>query len=556
MLKKQVIKSLKSAGIDVKEEELEEELKGFGDLAFPCFRLAKLKKQNPQKLAEEIIKKIKLPKIISKVEAKNGYINFFFNYEELAKNLLRRILKEKEKYGKCKVGKKRFVVIDYSSPNPAHPIHIGSARTTFIGESLARLFDFCGYKVRRICYINDLGKQVAILLWGYLKFAENKKPDKKPDYWLLDIYVKANKAIRENPSFEREVDELLRKCEYGDKEIIKILRKIVSWCIDGFKETYKALGIKFDEYLLESNFNEISKKYVNELLKRGFAFKTSDNAIVANLEKFNLPNTVLLRHDGTGLYLTRDIAASIYKFKKFRPRLNIFVVGEEQKLHFQQQFKILELLGFKDFAKNSYHVSYGLVNLPTGKISSRLGRVVLIDDVFEEAVKRVKEKYTKEEKIARAVGIGAVIYSILKISPEKKVSFKWDEVLALEGDTGPYLQYAYARCCSILRKAKRKKMKAKVVKVEKLSEQERRLILLLSRFQEVVKKAAQELKPNYICNYAYELTTTFASFYQSCSVLKAESEELRNFRLALVNATKFVLGNCLWLMNIKSLERM
>jgi arginyl-tRNA synthetase len=314
------------------------------------------------------------------------------------------------------------------------------------------------------------------------------------------------------------------------------------------------LGIKFDEYLWESDFNEISKKYVEELLKRGYAFRTSDNAVVANLEKFNLPNTVLLRYDGTGLYLTRDIAASIYKFKKFRPKLNIYVVGEEQKLHFQQQFKILELLGFKDFAKNSYHVSYGLVVLPFGKISSRLGRVVLIDDVFKEAVERVKKKYTKNEKIAKAVGVGAVVYSILKISPEKKVLFKWDEVLALEGDTGPYLQYAYARCCSILKKAEKRKIK--VGKIEKLAEEEKRLILNLAQFPEIVKKAAQELKPNYICNYAYDLATSFASFYQSCPVLKAETEEVKNFRLALVNATKIVLGNCLWLMNIKSLERM
>jgi arginyl-tRNA synthetase len=554
-MKKIIIKLLKSAEIDVTESDIEiPPSHEFGDLAFPCFKLAKEKKKNPEEIAKEIVERIKLPPLISKVEAKGGYVNFFLNYELFSQKIIKEILRKKEEYGKCNVGKRRFAVIDYSSPNPAHPIHVGSARTTFIGESLARILEFNGYKARRICYINDLGKQVAILLWGYLKFAKNKKPNKKPDYWLLDIYVKANKAISENPSLEKEVEELLRKCEYGDRKTLKILKRIVNWCIQGFKETYRILGIKFDEYLWESDFNEISKKYVEELLKREYAFRTSDNAVVANLEKFNLPNTVLLRYDGTGLYLTRDIAASIYKFKKFKPKLNIYVVGEEQKLHFQQLFKMLELLGFKDFAKNSYHVSYGLVTLPMGKISSRLGRVILIDDVLKEAIKRVKEKYTKNEKIAKAVGIGAVIYSILRISPEKKVLFKWDEVLALEGDTGPYLQYAYARCCSILRKAKKRKIK--VVKIEKLAEEEKRLILNLAQFPEIVKKAAQELKPNYICNYAYDLATSFASFYQSCHVLKAESKELKNFRLALVNATKIVLGNCLWLMNIKSLERM
>ncbi|MDI6807300.1 MAG: arginine--tRNA ligase [Candidatus Aenigmarchaeota archaeon] len=553
-MKEIVLKVLKEAGIKATENELEippsDEL---GDFAFPCFKLAKKEERNSQEIAKEIEGKIKLPPIISQVEAKAGYVNFFFNYERLTQQVLERILKEKERYGRSNIGKRKFAVIDYSSPNPAHPIHVGSARTTFIGESLARILTHSGYKVKRICYINDLGKQVAILLWGYLKFARGKKPSKKPDYWLLDIYVKASQAIRENPSLEREIEELLRRCEYGDRKILKILKKIVNWCIRGFKKTYKTLGIKFDEYPFESSFNEISKKYVDELLKCGHAFRTSDNAIVADLKKFNLPSTILLRYDGTSLYLTRDIAASIYKFKKYRPRLNIYVVGEEQKLHFQQQFKILELLGFEDFVKNSFHVSYGLVTLPTGKISSRLGRVILIDDVFGEAILRVKEKYTKYEKIARAVGIGAVIYAILKIDPNKKVSFSWDEILALEGDTGPYLQYAYTRCASILRKAEKRAIK---FKVEKLLKEEKKLVKALAMFPEIVKRATEDLKPNYVCNYAYDLATTFATFYQFCPVLKAETNELKNFRLALVKATRITLGNCLWLMNIKSLERM
>jgi len=552
MFKREVVKILKSVGIKTRESFLEIPPEEFGDIAFPCFELAKEQRRNPQLIAEETARKTKLPKtsLISRAEAKAGYVNFFFNYPMLSKIILSEILKKKEKYGAGKI-KNKVAVVDFSSPNPAHPIHVGSARSTFIGEALSRILEFSGYRTKRVCYVNDLGKQVAILVFGYQKFAKGKKPNKKPDHWLLDVYVKGNEAIAKNPKLEEEIEGILRKCEKKNKRLFPVSKKLVSLCLDGFRETYEKLGIKFDEYIWESKFVETSKKYVDKLLNGKFAFKTNDGAVVIDLEKYGLPSTVLLRYDGTGLYLTRDTAASIYKFEKFKPVLNVYVVAEDQKLHFQQQFKTLELLGYKEFAKNSFHLSYGYVNLPEGKISSRLGRVVLIDDVFDEAAKRVKS-YTKDKKIANAVGTAAVIYAILKIDPDKQVTFKWDEVLSLEGDTAPYLQYAHTRCSGILRRSKSFKPAYTVIN---LTDYEKRLIKLLSNFSQAVEQAANDLRPNYICNYVYDLATAFNEFYEKCPVIKAK-KELKNFRLTLVKTTQTVLRNALNLIGIEAVEKM
>jgi len=555
MLKDEAKKILEQIGLKNIEKTLEFPRTEVCDLASTiCFKIAKEEGRDPKEIAEEIVKKIRLKdSLIEAVEAKNGYINFFFNWEKVAEKILKDILTKKEKYGSIDIGKNKVAVVEFSSPNPVHPIHIGSARSTFIGESLCRILEKCGYKVKRIFFVNDIGRQVAILIWGYLKFAKGRKPTGKADHWLLDIYIKANKFLAENPEKEMEISEILKKLELGDKKIQQITKKIVKWCLNGFKQTYRILGIKFDEYIWESDFLEDAKKYVKQLIMEKKAFETSDGAVVVDLEKYNLPNTVILRYDGTTLYLIRDTAASIYRFKKYSPELNVYVVAEDQRLHFQQQFEILKLLGYEKIAQNSTHLSYGYVLLPEGKIISRFGRVVLLDDVIQKAIEEVRKRYLISKNLAKIIGIGAVIYSILKIDPNKQVTFKWSDVLSLEGDTGPYLQYAYVRCASILKKVKKIR---KNFFVEKLDEKEKILIKKISQFPQVIEQAAKDLRPNYICNYAYDLAVAFNNFYENCPVLNIEDRKRKNFRLTLVLATEIVLKSILKLIGIEVPQKM
>ncbi len=550
MFESHVLKILKSAG--VKAESLETPPQDdFGDLSFPCFQLAKEQKKNPNVIANEIASKIKLRgSIVEKVEVKGAYVNFFFDYSKIS----RKIIEGNIKLEKLNLEKNKTVTIEYSSPNPIHPIHVGSARNTFIGESLSKIFEFAGYKVKRLCYINDLGKQVAVLVYGIRKKKIKIKPNKKPDHWLLDIYVDSNEIVKQNPEIEKDVEKILFEYENGDKRISSLVKQIVKICIEGFEGTFKLTGTKFDEYVWESGFVKDSKKYVSQLIESGDAFKTSDNAVVVKLEQHGLSDTIILRSDGTGLYITRDVPANIYKIKKYKPVKNIIITAEDQKLHFKQVFKVMEMVGFKKFAEISKHIPYAYVTLPEGKLSSRLGRVILIDDVFEKARGEVKTRFkVKDNKLAEKIGVGAVVYAISKTDPNKQVMFNWDEVLSLQGNNAPYLQYAYTRCVSILKKSKKWK---NTFSIGSLNDEEKRLIRLLSRFPSIVKQSVDELKPHYICNYAYELSTEFSNFYEKHRVLNAENEELKNFRLTLIKSTQSVLGKCLELIGISKIEKM
>jgi len=544
-LKEKIAKSLE-VGINEIEESLE-----YGDFAYPCFNLSKKLKKDPKEIAKELAEKIKIEFI--DIKPIGPYLNFYVRWNEFGQKILEEI---NEKYGFDKANK--TAVIDLSSPNPAHPFHMGTIRSTILGESLSRILESQGWNVKRFCYINDLGKQAAILLLGYQMLGNNKKPEGKPDVWLGDLYFKINQKMAEDTKLEEKAEEILKKYEKGDKEIKKLAEKVLNWCLEGFKENWEKLGIKFKDIFFESSAIKESYKVIEQLKSKNLVFK-SEGAIVLKLEP-ELPNTIILRSDGTGLYLTRDTATTLWKFKQYKPDLNIWVVAEDQKLHFQQQFKTIQLLGYEDFVKKCVHLAYSMVLLEGKKMSARKGHMVLWDDIikegFEKALKEVEKRWKlsekEKEKRANAIALSSIVYFIAKYSPEKIVNFSWENALRFEGDTGPYLQYTYARANSILEKAgKVKNFDTKNLKEEK----ELKIIKFLSKYPSILKKSAKELRPHFLANYLYDLADAFNEFYQFLPVLKAE-EKLKNARLKLVEAFRTVFKSGLYLLDIPVLEKM
>jgi arginyl-tRNA synthetase len=560
MLKQEIVDILESVGIKTTTEILEvPPQEEFGDLAFPCFELSKVEKRNPNDIAKEITKKIDVSKhpLLLKVEARSGYVNFFFYWEKITERVLKQIFSKMRQ-----TGKKERIMVEYSQPNPVHPMHIGHARGTLLGDSLANIFDYLGDKTIRANYMNDTGLQVAKLVTAYILWGKNKRPKGKPDAWLWNFYVKFHEEAKKDSSLEEKAHETLRKVEIEkDKKTVRTWNKIVRWCVQGFEETYKKLGIKFKVYFYENEYRNEGKELVNVALMKNIAFKSSEGTIVSNLEKFGIPNFVLLRSDGTGLYQTSDLALTKHKFEKYKLDKSIWAVSTEQNLYFKQLFKVLELLDYP-WVKNCYHFSFDLIRLPEGKMSSREGRAVMLDEVIENLIKLAYEEVNKRNpklprrnkmKNASDIAIGALKYAILKIEPENAITFDWKQMLSFEGNTGPYIQYAHTRCVSILNKAKKWKSN---LRIEKLTEDEKKLIKELTKFSNVVEQAAKEMKPHYICNYVYGLATVFSNFYQNCPVLKAENEKLKNFRLTLVQATRNVLKDCLNLLGMEAVEKM
>ncbi|MEM5781786.1 MAG: arginine--tRNA ligase [Candidatus Aenigmatarchaeota archaeon] len=544
------IKESIAKALEVSINEIEEPLE-YGDFAYPCFNLAKKLKKDPREIAKELAEKLKIDFV--EIKPIGPYLNFYINWKDFGQKLLKEINK---KYGFNKVSK--TAVIDFSSPNPAHPFHMGTIRSTILGEALSRILESQGWNVKRFCYINDLGKQASILLLGYEKFGKNKKPEGKPDVWLGKIYFKINQEIRKNPNLEAEAEEILKKYEKGDLKIKKTANKILNWCLEGFKENWKMLRIKFNDIFFESSSIKQSYKLVEDLKAKNLVFE-SNGALVLKLEP-DLPNTIILRSDGTGLYLTRDTATTLWKFKKYNPDLNIWVVAEDQKLHFKQQFKLIDLLGYKEFAKKCYHLAYSMVLLEGKKMSARKGHMILWDDIikegFKKALKEVEKRWklSKKEKEKRAmtIALASIVYFIVKYSPEKIINFSWENALKFEGDTGPYLQYTYARANSILKKAK----KPKSFDVKYLiDEKEIKILKLISKYPSILEKSANELKPHLLATYLYELANAFNEFYQFLPVLKAE-KKVKNARLKLVEAVKTVFNSGLYLLGIPILEKM
>ncbi len=530
-----------------------------GDFAFPCFALAKEFKKAPNQIAEELVKKIPLDQNIVKIEVKGPYVNFFVNKQKLAESVINAIQKEKGKYGK-QPKKKEKVMVEYSSPNTNKAQHLGHIRNNLIGLSVSNLLDFSGFKVIKTCLMNDRGMGVSKSMLAYKLWGKNKKPNKKPDKFVAEFYTMFGKKVKEKPELEDQAKELLLKWESGDKETVKLWRKMNKWVYQGYDETYKKLGCKFDKIYYESNVFKEGKDIVLNGLKKGI-FKKDDGAIVADLEDFKLGKKVLIKSDGTALYMTQDLYLAKKKFDDFKLDKSIYVVANEQDMHFKQLFKILNILKFK-WAKQCYHLSYGMIDLPSGKMKSREGTIVEADELIAETIElarkgimeRHKDISKKEvEKRAEIIGLGALKFFILKFDTNKGFTFNPKESISFEGETGPYLQYTHARICSILRRYGKKP--SKKVDYSKLEEKGFLLAKKLKQFPDVVDDSAKHYKPSIVCRYLLDLAQQFNEFYHACPVLKAD-EETKKARILLIDCVKQVISNGLDLLAIEAPERM
>ena len=552
VFKEHIVKLLKKS-TQLNENEISTLLEvppnpNFGDYSFPCFIIAQKEHKNPVDVAHNLSKYFFKDEYVSKVESKGSYLNFFVNQGKLNEITIKDVLKLKEKYGGMNVKGKK-ALIEHTSINPNAEPHVGRARNAFIGDSIVRLLKFNSYKTEVHYYVNDIGKQIAMLVLA----ANGKKPK---FHELIKLYININKKIEDNPELEKKVFELLNKLEKGNRKIRKQFNDIVKICIKGQSELFKELGIKYDAFDYESKylFNKDCENLLNELKKTGKLFVDDESRNVLDLKEL-LPEDqsyfVLTRADKTSLYGLRDLAYTIYKIKKAKDR-NIVVLGEDQKLYFTQLRAALKLLNYK--APEIVH--YSFVLLQEGKMSTRKGNVVLLSEFMNEAVKKAQneldKRKNKDSKLAKVIGYGALKYSILKNSPEKNVIFDWDQALTFEGESSPYIQYSYARANSILNKVKMdNKFNFNLLN----KKEEIALIKLLSNFPSIINKASRDLKPNYIANYAYELAQSFNEFYHNCPVLK-EAKELKNTRLALVLAFTYVIKNSLNLLGIEAPEKM
>ena len=537
---------------------------GLGDYAFPCFVLAKEAKKNPIEISKEISSKIKSD-FLEKVEPKGPYVNFFISKEDLSTSVLEKIFTGKL-INSNENGK---VMVEYSSPNTNKPLHLGHLRNNILGLAISNLLEATGQKIIKANLVNDRGIHICKSMLAYKLFGEDRNPIKegiKSDHFVGDMYVLFNEKVKENPKLEDEAKEMLKKWEAKDKETIALWKKMNSWALDGMKETYNLFGSRFDEWFFESETFEKgdAKKIISEGLKKGVFKKEDNGAIAADLEP-ELPNKIIVRGDGTSLYATNDLALTQYKFDKYKISKCIWVVGSEQDLYFRQLFTIFKKLG-RDWAKNCYHLSYGMVNLTTGKMKSREGTVVDADDLIIEVIdiakseidNRYKDLSGKErEERSLAIALSAIKFYLLKNDAKRDITFDPKESISFEGETGPYLQYTYARAKSILRKAKEDKIKYKKGNFDLLKEdKEKELIVALSGFSNKVDKSLEQLSLHPLAHNLLSIAEKFNSFYHDVPVLKSENKELLNARLSLVEATTIVLAKGLEILDIIPIEKM
>lgn len=529
-----------------------------GDIALPCFKLSKKLKKAPAMIAQQLLSSLKSCEHIIKVEVFSGYLNFFLNKRRFIEEVISGVLKCGSDYGKGGRGEGKTVVIDFSAPNIAKPFHVGHLRSTAIGNSLYRIHQFMGYRAIGINHLGDWGTQFGKLIVAYKKWGVKQEIENGGVKALMALYVKFHDESEKDAALEDEAREWFIRMEKRDEEALSLWQWIKDISMTEFKKVYELMGVHFDSWAGESFYNDSSFDVANEL-KNKKLLKESEGAFLVELEQFSLPHCLILKKDGGTLYATRDIAAAIYRKRTYDFESCIYVTSAGQSLHFEQWFKVVELMGYA-WAKNLKHVPFGTVNLGGEKLSTRKGNVVLLENIFDEAIKKTEEIIASKsgdlhdkEETARSIGVGAVIFSDLFSNRIKDVTFSWEEILDFDGETGPYVQYTHARACSVIKKSGfEDNVIFDVIILENSEEYD--VTKCLYEFPLRVEQALDMLEPSVITRYLIELARAFNRFYHNHSILAAD-DELKKSRLALVKAVRTVLSNGLWLIGLKAPER-
>jgi arginyl-tRNA synthetase len=528
-----------------------------GDLAFPCFLLAKLKRKSPNIIAEELCERIQSP-IFEKVEVVGAYLNIFLNKKLVSEATITEIIKQKEKYGSLDIGNTRTVTIDLSSPNIAKPFSMGHLRSTVIGNAMAFIVEKCGYKPIRINHIGDWGTQFGKLITAYKLWGEEEKVKQNPIKELLSLYVKFHDVAENDHTLVEQGRSWFKKLEDGDEEALSLWQWFREESLKEFSRIYELLNVQFDSFAGEAFYNDKMDRIV-KLLEETQLLVESDQAQVVDLTDEGLPPCLIKKSDGATLYATRDLAAALYRKENYDFDLSLYVVGNEQSLHFKQLIAVLEKMGYS-WAKNMVHIPFGMMLKDGKKMSTRKGKVVLLEEVLNESITmarhNIEEKnpnLTNKDVVAKRVGVGAVMFHDLKNYRMNDIEFSLEEMLRFEGETGPYVQYTYARACSILRKANWQI--DHVVKQSSASwEKEWKVVSLLTEFTKAIKRAYEQFDPSQIAKYIVDLAQAFNKYYGEVKILEDGAEQ--QARLALVYAVTIVLKEGLRLLGIEAPEEM
>lgn len=544
-------------GIEIPKE------KTMGDYAFPCFRLAKAFRKAPAMIAADIASKLEESPIFEKVEAVGPYVNVFVDRQYRAASVIEEYSKS-ERFGAGtegyrEDGSKKNIVLDYSSINVAKPFHVGHLRTTGIGNAIKKMYEFLGYNTVSINHLGDWGTQFGKMAVAYKKWGDPVEIEKGGVRGLMALYVKFHDEAKKDPSLDDEARNAFTRMENGDEEVLELWRKFVDISLKEVQKVYDLMDVQFDSYNGESFYRDKMDEPVALMREKGL-LQESEGAMVVDLSEENMPPCLILKRDGSTLYATRDIAAAIYRKNTYDFDKCIYVTATEQILHFSQWFKVIEKMGY-DWHSDLIHVPYGFVSLEDGKLSTRGGNVVFLEDLLNEAIDKTKEIIKEKnpnlenmDEVARQVGVGAVIFHDLFNNRIKDVTFSWDKVLNFDGETGPYVQYTFARATSILRKAG---LFDEAIDMSKLTDEyAQELLKLIEVFPSRVKEAAQKFEPYIITRYTVAVATAFNKFYHENPILSAEDENTKNARLYITKMVAYVLKTGLSLIGVGAPEKM